>query len=98
MKDTLVVLAGTGYLRGLQDTTTPLVVAVAGPLSAYLEFFSDVPTKDSEDWEGTADVGLMLTIGKNFQLDGGLNVGDVPDVVVRQPRCGCPGRRGCISP
>jgi putative MATE family efflux protein len=26
---TLVVLAGTGYLRGLQDTTTPLVVAVA---------------------------------------------------------------------
>ena len=25
---TLVVLAGTGYLRGLQDTTTPLVVAV----------------------------------------------------------------------
>jgi putative MATE family efflux protein len=26
---TLIVLAGTGYLRGLQDTTTPLVVAVA---------------------------------------------------------------------
>ncbi|MGZ4708914.1 MAG: MATE family efflux transporter, partial [Acidimicrobiales bacterium] len=25
---TLVVLAGTGYLRGLQDTTTPLVVSV----------------------------------------------------------------------
>jgi putative MATE family efflux protein len=28
----LVVLAGTGVLRGLQDTTTPLVVAVAGNL------------------------------------------------------------------
>jgi putative MATE family efflux protein len=29
---TLVVLAGTGYLRGLQDTTTPLVVAVVSAL------------------------------------------------------------------
>ena len=29
---TLIVLAGTGYLRGLQDTTTPLVVAVVSAL------------------------------------------------------------------
>jgi putative MATE family efflux protein len=30
---TLVVLAGTGYLRGLQDTRTPLVVAVVSGLA-----------------------------------------------------------------
>ena len=30
---TLIVLAGTGYLRGLQDTTTPLVVAVVSALA-----------------------------------------------------------------
>ena len=29
---TLIVLAGTGYLRGLQDTTTPLVVAVVSAI------------------------------------------------------------------
>jgi putative MATE family efflux protein len=30
---TLIVLAGTGYLRGLQDTATPLVVAVASAVA-----------------------------------------------------------------
>jgi putative MATE family efflux protein len=30
---TLIVLAGTGYLRGLQDTRTPLVVSVASALA-----------------------------------------------------------------
>ena len=30
---TLVVLAGTGYLRGLQDTTTPLVVALVSAIA-----------------------------------------------------------------
>jgi hypothetical protein len=49
--------------------------AIAGPLSAYLEFFSSVPTQQSADWDGTVDVGSTLTIGKNFQLDAGLNVG-----------------------
>ena len=37
---TLIVLAGTGYLRGLQDTTTPLVVAVVSALANLaLELF-----------------------------------------------------------
>jgi len=29
----MVVLAGTGYLRGLQDTRTPLIVAVASAIA-----------------------------------------------------------------
>lgn len=48
---------------------------IAGPLSAYAEFYSSVPTQHSGDWVGTVDVGLLLMIGKNCQLDAGLNIG-----------------------
>ncbi len=46
-----------------------------GPVSAYLEFYSDVPTKYSRDWVGTVDVGITVMVGKNFQLDTGVNFG-----------------------
>lgn len=49
--------------------------ALVGPLSAYVEFFSSVPTRQSSDWEGTVDVGLTCQIEKNLQLDAGINVG-----------------------
>ncbi len=48
---------------------------IAGPLSAYVEFFSSVPARQSKDWEGTVDAGLTCQIGKNLQLDAGINVG-----------------------
>ncbi len=49
--------------------------SIVGPLSGYLEFYSAVPTADAGNWEGTVDVGLLLMLGKNFQLDTGVNFG-----------------------
>ena len=48
---------------------------IAGPVSAYVEFFSVVPTNHSSEWEGTIDLGVTMKIGKNLQLDAGLNIG-----------------------
>ncbi len=48
---------------------------IVGPLSGYLEFYSAVPTSDAGNWEGSVDVGLLLMLGKNFQLDSGVNFG-----------------------
>ena len=48
---------------------------IAGPVSAYLEFFSDVPTEHSSEWIGTVDVGLTIMLAKNVQIDTGLNIG-----------------------
>jgi hypothetical protein len=44
-------------------------------VSAYLEFFSDVPTEHSSEWIGTVDVGLTIMLAKNVQIDTGLNIG-----------------------
>lgn len=49
--------------------------SIVGPISAYLEFYSAVPSSDTENWVGTVDVGLLLMFGKNFQLDAGVNFG-----------------------
>jgi len=49
--------------------------AIAGSLSGYLEFYSSVPTHGGGDWVGTVDVGLLLMIGKNVQVDAGINMG-----------------------
>ena len=65
---------GGGYHADIVNSAS-LSHAIVGPLSAYLEFFSSVPTQHSGDWEGTVDVGSLLTIGKNFQLDAGVNIG-----------------------
>ena len=48
---------------------------IACPLTGYLEFYSSVPTHGGGDWVGTVDVGLLLMIGKNVQLDTGINMG-----------------------
>ncbi len=48
---------------------------IAGPVSAYVEFFSVVPTNHSSDWVGTLDLGVTVKLGKNLQLDAGLNIG-----------------------
>lgn len=49
--------------------------SVAGPLSAYLEFASSVPSNQSREWQGSVDIGLLLMVGKNVQLDTGVNLG-----------------------
>lgn len=46
-----------------------------GPVSAYVEFYSQVPTTNSSDWVGTVDTGLLWLVSKNFQIDAGINVG-----------------------
>ncbi|MEI6674120.1 MAG: transporter [Verrucomicrobiota bacterium] len=48
---------------------------LVGSLSGYLEFYSSVPSNQSNDWVGTVDVGVTLMVAKNVQLDTGLNIG-----------------------
>ena len=56
---------------------------VIGPLSAYAEFWSDVSAHPHAPVLATADFGLLLMLGKNVQLDTGVNLGvtrAAPDV------------------
>ena len=47
-----------------------------GALSFYAEVYGGTILADaSTDWEGTSDLGLTLGIGRNVQLDAGLNLG-----------------------
>jgi Putative MetA-pathway of phenol degradation len=48
---------------------------IAGPVSAYAEFYTSVPTSHSHDWVGTIDTGLLWAVTKNLQLDAGVNIG-----------------------
>jgi hypothetical protein len=56
---------------------------VFGPLSAYAEFWSDVSAQAHAPVAATVDLGLLLMLGKNVQLDTGVNLGvtrAAPDV------------------
>ena len=56
---------------------------IAGPLSAYAEFWSDVSVQAHAPVAATVDLGLLLMLGKNVQLDTGVNLGvtrTAPDV------------------
>jgi Putative MetA-pathway of phenol degradation len=46
-----------------------------GNLGGYVEFFSLVSAESRSPWIGTFDVGLTYGIGKNIQLDCGVNIG-----------------------
>jgi hypothetical protein len=63
-----------GYHADIINSVS-LAHEIAGPLSAYVEFFSSVPTQHSREWVGAVDVGLLYLIGKNFQIDAGINIG-----------------------
>jgi len=65
---------------------------IAGPLSGYVEFYSSLPTQTSGDWVGTVDVGLLLMLGKNCQLDAGINMGVTPGADAWQPFVGASWR------
>jgi hypothetical protein len=49
--------------------------AIFGPLSGYVEFFSQVSAERATPWIGTFDVGLTYAVNKNVQLDAGANLG-----------------------
>ena len=66
--------------------------AIVGPLSGYAEFYSSVPTQTRGDWVGTVDVGLLLMLGKNCQLDTGINMGVTPGADDWQPFVGASWR------
>ncbi len=66
--------------------------AIVGPLSGYVEFYSSVPTQTSGDWVGSVDVGLLLMLGKNCQLDTGINLGVTPGADDWQPFVGASWR------
>ena len=56
---------------------------IFGPLSAYGEFWSSVPVQAHAPALATVDAGLLLMLGKNVQLDAGVNFGitrAAPDV------------------
>lgn len=49
---------------------------ITGPLSFYVEGYGGTVLADgSAAWEATGDVGLTLALGRNVQLDAGLNLG-----------------------
>jgi hypothetical protein len=49
---------------------------IVGPLGFYAEVYGGTILADeSAAWEGTGDLGLTLGIGRNVQLDAGLNLG-----------------------
>lgn len=49
--------------------------ALAGKLSGYLEFFSNISTEHHSGWIGTIDFGLEYLAAKNVQFDLGCNFG-----------------------
>jgi hypothetical protein len=49
--------------------------AIAGRLSGYVEFFSDISTERHSSWIGTVDFGLEFAVTENVQLDCGCNFG-----------------------
>ena len=48
---------------------------ITGPLSAYAEFWSDVSAQSHAPVVATVNLGLLLMLGKNVQLDTGVNLG-----------------------
>ena len=49
---------------------------ITGPLAFYVEVYGGTILADaSAAWEATGDVGLTLGLGRNMQLDAGLNLG-----------------------
>lgn len=65
---------GGSYHAAFVNTIT-VSHGIAGNLSGYVEFFSEVSTEDGSRWIGTADAGLTYQLTEDIQLDGGINIG-----------------------
>jgi hypothetical protein len=78
--------AGFGYLRdgdghryhGDFVNSVTIGHGIAGKLSGYVEFVSEISTEPHAGWISTVDVGLEWRLTKNIQLDCGCNFGATP--------------------
>lgn len=51
---------------------------IVGELAGYVEFYSEISAERRSDWIGLADFGFTYGLGKNTQLDAGVNIGVTP--------------------
>lgn len=61
---------------------------LVGPVSGYVEFFSNVSTERASAWVGTVDLGLTCLLTPNLQLDAGCNIGITSSADDLQPFTG----------
>lgn len=66
--------SGSGYHADLVESVS-VSHDIIGPLSAYVEFYSLFNPKQTGDWIGSVDVGFVYGIGKNMEVDAGVNLG-----------------------
>lgn len=62
--------------------------AIAGKLSGYLEFFSEISANHTAAWVGTVDAGLEYALSENVQFDCGCNFGVTRSADVANPFTG----------
>lgn len=66
--------SGSGYHADLFESISASHALIGG-LAGYLEFYTFFDPKHTSDWQATVDVGLTYGLGKNLQLDAGVNFG-----------------------
>lgn len=74
--------------EGLLITSAAIGRPISGSLSGYAELFSGRLVKNGDAWEATADFGLTLGLGENWQLDSGVNIGLTRDAQDLNPFVG----------
>jgi hypothetical protein len=65
---------GEGYSPTFINSAT-MSFDITDRLGAYTELFTERSTERGARWVATADLGLTYALTKDFQLDGGLNLG-----------------------
>ncbi len=65
---------GSGYVVNVVHSAA-LGRDVAGPVGAYVELFTEIQTEGRTTLLATGDAGLTLALGRNAQLDAGVNLG-----------------------
>lgn len=55
--------------------TAAVTRRLGGPVSAFAELYNDTTSRDLRSWNTTADGGILLRLGRDWQLDGGAYVG-----------------------
>lgn len=66
--------SGHGYHADLINSIS-IGHAIAGPLSAFAEFYTQFDPGHTGLWIGTADFGIMWQVRDNLQFDAGMNIG-----------------------